>query len=119
MKLFAFAAALAIALGANSAFAGDVSKDSLAKMGLSGMTVASDSEGMQVRGQGYAFTSGTSVANILGNGAVNSYSSGTVKLGPAVAAGASVSVGGVALLTPIGSAALIGFGGGGAIAFAN
>lgn len=119
MKLFAFVAALAIAMGATSAFAGEVSKSSLSKMGLSSMTVASDNDGMQVRGEGVAVVFGVSRANILGNGSTNGYAAVSTNTPNALAAGASLSVGGVAVITPIGNAAIVGGGFGASVAYAR
>ena len=51
MKLSAFVAALVVAVAA-SAFAGEPSKSSLSKMGLSGVTKMTDAQGLQVRGMG-------------------------------------------------------------------
>jgi hypothetical protein len=62
--------ACVIALAAAPALAGDgqVSKQSLSRMGLSGMKVVPDREGLQVRGQSIAITfsasSGTTILSI-------------------------------------------------------
>jgi hypothetical protein len=63
--------ACAIALMGAPAFAGDgqVSKRSLARMGLGGMKVTTDQEGLQVRGTSFAFAAsfafgGTTVLSI-------------------------------------------------------
>ena len=63
--------ACVIALAAAPALAGDgqVSKQSLSRMGLSGMKVVPDQEGLQVRGQSIAITfsvsSGTTILSNL------------------------------------------------------
>jgi hypothetical protein len=68
-----------LVLSAAPAFAADghVSHQSLAKMGLSGMQVMSDSQGQQIRGLSIAVASGGSIAFIGGEGggaaSVNSY----------------------------------------------
>jgi hypothetical protein len=78
-----------IGLSAAPALAGDghVSHHSLAKMGLSGMRVMSDGQGMQIRGTSVAVATGSSFATISGLGgsahSTNSYS----------AAGANVAFG--------------------------
>lgn len=62
MKTLVSALAVALALTAGTALAGDgnVSKSQLADLGLAGMNVMSDAEGMQVRGMGFVRVSGSS-----------------------------------------------------------
>ena len=69
MKTLLTVAALMV-FAATSANAGDgrVSQQSLAKMGLAGMQVMSDAQGMQVRGTSIAIASGTSFAVQFGGG---------------------------------------------------
>src|ERR1700676_5352349 len=68
-----------LVLSAAPAMAGDghLSQKSLAKMGLSGMQVMTDSQGMSVRGTSIAVVSGSSFSFIEGEGGVagshNSY----------------------------------------------
>src|SRR5580658_127262 len=68
-----------LVLAASPAFAGEgqVSKQSLAKMGLSGMQTMTDSQGQQIRGLSIAVASGGSIAFIGGEGggaaSVNTY----------------------------------------------
>jgi hypothetical protein len=68
-----------IGLSAAPALAGDghVARQSLAKMGLAGMQVMTDDQGMQVRGTSIAVVAGGSIAFIGGEGggaaSVNTY----------------------------------------------
>jgi hypothetical protein len=68
-----------LVLSAAPAFAGQgqVSHQSLTKMGLSGMQLMSDDQGMQVRGLSIAVAAGGSIATISGEGghatSVNGY----------------------------------------------
>jgi hypothetical protein len=71
MRCFIVSLACIFALTAAPALAGDgqVSTRSLARMGLGGMKVASDSDGLQVRGMSFAFAAsfafgGTTVLSI-------------------------------------------------------
>jgi hypothetical protein len=78
MKML-FATAALVALSAASAVAADgrVSDHSLARMGLSGMKVMSDVDGMVIRGTSYAEISGGSGAHLLGAGAGSQFSAST------------------------------------------
>jgi hypothetical protein len=68
MKTLLSVAALVVLAGSSAMAAdGRVSHQSLNKMGLSGMTVMSDAQGMAVRGQ-FAIASGTSFAIQFGGG---------------------------------------------------
>jgi hypothetical protein len=67
--LLSVAALVVFAVAPAMAGDGHVSHQSLAKMGLSGMQVMSDSQGMAVRGQ-FAIASGTSFAFQSGQGGV-------------------------------------------------
>lgn len=64
-----------LALSAVPALAGEgrVSDQSLAKMGLSGMTAMTDAHGLQIRGLS-ATVGGTGIASVPGGVASNSYS---------------------------------------------
>jgi hypothetical protein len=70
MKTLLSVAALVVLAGSSAMAAdGRVSHQSLSKMGLSGMQVMSDAQGMAVRGQ-FAIASGTSFAIQFGGGGV-------------------------------------------------
>ena len=69
---------------------GNVSHNALAKMGLSGMNVMSDSQGTAVRGMGYASAWGSSLAVIGKDYSANGYCA-TSKTCDALAAGANLS----------------------------
>ena len=74
MKKFAIAALLACALVSPAAAGeGNVSNRALSSMGLSGLKVMSDDQGMNVRGMGYAAVSGTGSLNVLGQTRTDSY----------------------------------------------
>ncbi len=84
---------------AGPALAGDgnLSQSQLAKLGLSGMTVMSDTQGQAVRGMGFALAFGVGYATInkadpASAGTLNGY----VAVGHHVAAGANISVAGAA-----------------------
>jgi uncharacterized membrane protein len=53
MKLMKIAACVAALGFAGQSYASDISNDTLAAMGLSGATIVSDAEAMEVRGMGY------------------------------------------------------------------
>lgn len=89
-------ATVALVVAANTSRADNhIPNNALNEMGLSGLTVMSDSEAMNVRGQGFAFAGGISwtTVGLFDNsaGSVNVY--GT--LGKYEASGANASVGGV------------------------
>jgi hypothetical protein len=85
--------AAVLVLSAAPAFAGQgqVSKNSLAKMGLSGMQVMSDAQGMSVRGTSVAVVFGISHASISGEGGSASSTNGYFAAGHHSASGANVS----------------------------
>ncbi len=66
---------------------GNLSRQQLAKMGLSGMSVMNDLQGTSVRGMGCVFVSGRSVAVLLGSSAVSGFSA----TGGQLAVGSSAS----------------------------
>lgn len=74
MKML-LAVASVLVLTAAPAFAaeGQVSDQSLAKMGLSGMQTMSDNDGMQVRGLSIAVVGGFSTASVPGASSTNFY----------------------------------------------
>jgi hypothetical protein len=121
MKLTAFVAALVVAVAA-SANAGDLSKGSLSKMGLSGVTKMTDAQGLNVRGMGSSASVGGFSFSSLGGltGTYNTYTASAAhNSGSSTAAGASLSVSGAALITPFGSGAFIAGSAGGAVAYAK
>jgi hypothetical protein len=75
--LLSIASVLVLAASPALAGEGQVSKQSLAKMGLSGMQTMTDSQGQQIRGLSIAVASGGSIAFIGGEGggaaSVNTY----------------------------------------------
>lgn len=74
MKSSLTIAAVLIALFSGTAFAdeGHVSGDTLAAMGLPGMVVVSDAEGLQIRGEGFAFAQSISASALPGTFTSNS-----------------------------------------------
>lgn len=68
MKYVLTLAAALVASVAGSTFAGEgqVSEAQLAALGVPGIQVMSDAQGGEVRGQGFAFATSTSVANLPG-----------------------------------------------------
>lgn len=72
MKYIASAALLA-ALMTGSAFAGEgnVSRNTLADMGLGDIAVMSDEAGQQIRGQGFAFAASTAASALPGTFTAN------------------------------------------------
>ena len=57
---------LAVFSGSSFASEGQISQDLLAEMGLAGMTVVSEEDAMQVRGQGFVLAYSTSVSQLPG-----------------------------------------------------
>ncbi|HEV8003087.1 MAG TPA: hypothetical protein VGP63_24590 [Planctomycetaceae bacterium] len=92
MKTLLSVAALVV-LAAAPAMAGDgrVSHHSLSKMGLSGMQVMSDAQGMTVRGTSVAVVFGASYAHISGEGGSAGSVNGYFAAGHHSASGANVS----------------------------
>jgi hypothetical protein len=72
-SLLAFASVVAFSVAPAFAGQGQVSDQSLAKMGLSGMKAISDAQGMQIRGLSIAVVSGGSGAHLPGAGAGSSF----------------------------------------------
>ena len=72
MKYTLAIAALLVAAG-STAFAeeGHVSNAQLAELGLPGMTVMSDAQGEEIRGQGFAYTSSVSASALPGTFTIN------------------------------------------------
>jgi hypothetical protein len=66
--LFALASIVAFSVAPAFAGEGQVSEQSLGKMGLSGMKAMSDAQGMQIRGQSIAVVGGFSQAATFGRG---------------------------------------------------
>jgi len=68
MKYTLAIAAMLIAGVSGNALAeeGHVSQSQLSEMGLPGMTVLSDAQGEEIRGQGFAYASSTSVSRLPG-----------------------------------------------------
>jgi hypothetical protein len=85
--------AAVVVLAASPAFAGQgqVSKNSLAKMGLAGMQVMSDEQGSQIRGTSVAVVAGISYAHISGEGGSAGSVNGYFAAGNHSASGANVS----------------------------
>jgi hypothetical protein len=83
-----------LVLSAAPAFAGQghVSRQSLAKMGLAGMQVMTDDQGMQVRGLSIAVAAGGSIATISGEGGSATSVNGYFAAGHHSASGFNVSV---------------------------
>ena len=95
MKYVAMVAVL-MSVCACSAFAGDgqISKSALAEMGLSGLQVMSDADGMAIRGK-FAIVRGTANSNLGGgNNATASYAASDVGPGADFAIGAALAVSG-------------------------
>src|SRR5579863_5317482 len=93
MKIL-FALATVVALSAAPAFAADghVSRHSLAKMGLSGMTSMSDAQGTAIRGLSIAVVTGDSNVNLgFGNSADSQFFAAGSGRGTHYAAGFSAS----------------------------
>jgi hypothetical protein len=67
-SLIALASVLALSVSPAFAAEGQVSHQSLAKMGLAGMTAMADAQGMQIRGLSVAVVGGASTATIHGAG---------------------------------------------------
>lgn len=67
LKSLALAAVAALCLSGvgNTALAGDIPNDMLAKMGLGGMKKMSDRTGMKVRGQGFAGVGGVGFSSVI------------------------------------------------------
>jgi hypothetical protein len=89
MKKFLTFAAV-VALTASSAFAGDISTNRAARLGLSGMQPMSHSQGAQIRGMGTAVVFGGSYAAVRGAASVNAYY-GSSHTKNSMAAGANLS----------------------------
>jgi len=83
-----------LVLSAAPAFAGQgqVSKQSLAKMGLSGMQIMSDEQGQQIRGTSIAVVAGGSIATIHGAGGSATSVNGYFAAGSHAAEGSNISV---------------------------
>lgn len=95
-NLLCFLATLALLMAASTSRADNrIPSSELNEMGLSGLTVMSDSEAMHVRGTGFAFAGGISwtTVGLFDNsaGSINLYGA----LGKYEASGANASVGGV------------------------
>lgn len=76
---------------------GNLSQSQLAKMGLSGMTAMSDTQGQAVRGMGFAVAFGIGYATISKEDPANAGTlNGYLAVGRHVAAGANISVAGAA-----------------------
>ena len=91
MKIFALASILALSVV--PAFAGDqISARSLNNMGLNGLHVMTDAQGMNVRGLSIAVVSGGSGAKLLGAGAGSSFYAKGEGSGTHDATGSSASV---------------------------
>jgi len=91
-----------LVLSASPAFAGEgqISKQSLAKMGLSGMQTMSDAQGMQIRGTAaIVIVSGKSTATVPGATSTNSYYATASGSGSHAASGDNFSVAGDATIT--------------------
>lgn len=73
MKFAIASAALLAALVGGNVFAGEgnVSRSTLADMGLSDIAVMSDADGQQIRGQGFAFAASTSASALPGTFTAN------------------------------------------------
>lgn len=99
MKVCQLALVAAALLAASSAFAADgrPSDTTLAAMGLSGLNVISDDDGLAVRGFGYngASAYGQSFAVVATNGAAAGSTNGYKASGKKKAAGANLSFAGV------------------------
>jgi hypothetical protein len=92
MKIFAFASILAFS--ALPAFAGEgqVSHQSLNNMGLAGLHVMTDAQGMNVRGMSIAVVSGGSGAKLIGASAGSNFYAKGDGSGTHYADGSSASV---------------------------
>jgi len=88
--LMTLAVVMIFALPALAADQGNLSQASLAKMGLSGMTVMSDAQGTAVRGMGYVVAYGSSWTFTSTAGGVDGY----YAQGKTLAVGATISVAG-------------------------
>jgi hypothetical protein len=101
---------------------GQVSDQTLAKLGLSQMSRMTDVQGMSVRGAGFASVSGQSWAWAPGSGTSQKYCATSITCN-ALAAGGSVSVAaaGIGVFTPCGNfGAVVGsVAGGAAVAYAK
>jgi hypothetical protein len=89
--LLSVAAVLVLSAAPAVAGQGQVSKNSLAKMGLAGMQVMSDEQGSQIRGTSVAVVFGISHATISGEGGSASSTNGYFAAGHHSASGANVS----------------------------
>ena len=67
----AIAAVLVAACGTTYAAEGNVAKNTLAEMGLPGISVMSDAQGAAIRGQGFAYTSSISASALPGTFTIN------------------------------------------------
>ncbi|HXY37033.1 MAG TPA: hypothetical protein VEI07_22590 [Planctomycetaceae bacterium] len=117
--LLTIASVLVLSAAPALAGQGQVSHSSLAKMGLSGMQVMSDDQGMQIRGLSVAVASGGSIATIhtLGGSAtsVNAYYAS----GSHDASGDAFSVAGTLSVNKYGISATVVGAGGASSAHAN
>jgi hypothetical protein len=92
MKVFALASILALSVVPAFAGEGQISSHSLNNMGLNGLHVMTDAQGMNVRGLSIAVVSGGSGAHLLGAGAGSSYFAAGSGYGTHSASGNSASV---------------------------
>jgi len=93
--LFTVASVVAFSVAPAFAADGQVSHQSLAKMGLSGMKAMTDAQGMSVRGLSIAVVTGESNVNLgRGNSADSQFFAAGYGRGTHYAAGASLSGGG-------------------------
>ena len=106
-SLIAFASVLALSVPAMAA-EGHVSHQSLAKMGLAGMTAMADSQGMQIRGLSVLVGGGSS-AKISGVGGTASSTNFYAANGKHSASGENASVAGdvTSTITPTAASATV------------